>query len=134
MYICPLLAASRLCISNCFAFRLSSSLASCSLFYFPHLLAHTRMYFKEMHHLTGTYSCNDFLNLLFVTFHFNNALDLAKVDIFSVSFRNDFIKCAKKFECIFQDLPLVAGSASVSNNTSKQMKRFNVLQDVGLSH
>lgn len=79
-------------------------------------------HFQDIHLLTETYSCNDFLNLLFVTFHFNNAFDLAKVDILSVSFRYNFVKCAKQFECISQDLSFVARPACISDNTSKQMK------------
>lgn len=54
--------------------------------------------------------------------HFNDALDLTEVDIFSVSFRNNFVKSAEKLECIPQYLSLIARSARVSNDTSKEMK------------
>lgn len=47
---------------------------------------------------TLSYLCNDFLNSLFVTFHLNITSNLRQVYVFSIAFRDDFIKSTQQFK------------------------------------
>lgn len=79
-----------------------------------------------------TYSGNDLLDALLVTFHFQKGLYLAYGEVFPVPKRNQLIKGTEKFVGISDNLSLIKSSACAGNDLSEQVQGVDVLENVGL--
>lgn len=82
--------------------------------------------------VVNPYPGNDLLNAFLVRFHLQECSDLGKGQVLSVTQSNDFIKCTEQVKGILQNLPLVQGLANAGDELSEQMKRVDILKDVGL--
>lgn len=80
--------------------------------------------------MTCTHSSDDFLDLFFVTFHFEDVPDLQEINLFTVPQADDLIECSQELERIPEYLALFCGSTHVRDDTRKEMKRLDVLKDV----
>lgn len=68
-----------------------------------------------------------------MTFHIQERPDLAEGQVFPVAQRHQFIKGAQQLVSIPQDFPLIQALASARNHLGEEVKRVNVLEDVGLA-
>jgi hypothetical protein len=71
------------------------------------------------------------LNLLLVTFHFENTPHLYKIHLFPITHAYDLIKCAKELKALLLDFALISGAAHIRHNTREQMEGVNILENVG---
>lgn len=79
------------------------------------------------------YPCDNLLDAFLVRFHIKEGLDLAESEVLPVTHSDEFIEGAEQLKCIAQNLPFVQALADASNNLGEQVKRINVLQNVGLA-
>lgn len=68
-----------------------------------------------------------------MTLHLQERLDLADCQVFPVTKCDQLIEGAEQLVGILEDFPLVQALARGGNNLGKEMKRVNVLEDVGLA-
>src|SRR5262245_19703131 len=76
-------------------------------------------------------SSNDFLDFLFVTLHLQHTPDLHQINLFLVTHTHDLIERSQELERIPQNLSLFCALAHVSDDASKEVESFDVLEDVG---
>lgn len=79
------------------------------------------------------YPSDDLLDALLVALHFEECLDLADGQVFSVTESDELIKGAEQLVCILDDFALVEGLACASDDLGKQVQGVDVLEDVGLA-
>lgn len=80
---------------------------------------------------------DDFLNLFFVRFHFEDRPDLRQVDVLPPTYADDFVPRAEHFKADAHDVWFADGSSStarseLSDDPSHERQRSQVEQDVGL--
>jgi hypothetical protein len=83
--------------------------------------------------MSETYSCNDLLDALLVTFHLQECLDLADCQVFPISKSDQLIKCTEQLVCILHDLSLIQALACACNDLGEEMEGVDVLEDIGLA-
>ena len=86
---------------------------------------------RKMETSGGTHSCDDLLNLLFMTLHLQDTPNLSQVHVLPVSERDNLIKRAKNLEGILQNLAFIGAAAEVGDSASKEVEGVNILKDVG---
>ena len=79
-----------------------------------------------------SYPGNDLLNLLLMTLHLEDILDLRQRQILLVPKTDNFIKRTQQFKRIPQNLPFIQRSpTNAADDLREEMQRINVLEDVG---
>ena len=80
----------------------------------------------------STYPRNDFLDALLMTLHFKKRLDLTDRQVLPIPKGDELVEGAEDVEGMLKDLALVQALAYAADDLGEQVKRVDVLENVGL--